>query len=338
MKKIDIDSSARLIHEAIQQLGWGTDSESLINRVKRLDLGIPAEDEIAFILSWLGKCSIVHKLDQNQFPPKSSDKYQVPDLFACFITNDVTRPVLIEVKSSTQKTLSWKESYLGKLKNYSALAGIPILLAWKFYRLWMLVDLNCFKKARTNYHLPFEEAMKHNLMSCLAGDFAYVMKPKVGLHFHLKKERLISKKQIDSSSLEEQWVIRIEKAFFVNSEGNEMAKLPPGLWPLFISAEPISEDRFEGDYIYQSFVISEDSGMHFAHVSLPILLDFFMDVEDKIHWRKHLTEHKFPVGFEIFKEAASTGIKEGFVKYVLYQQPSEIPRFLKNLDIAEQWH
>jgi len=63
-----------------------------------------------------------------------------------------------------------------------------------------------------------------------------------------------------------------------------------------------------------------------------------LDVEAKIHWRKHLTEHKFPVGFEIFKEAASKGIKEGFVKCVLYQRPSEMPPFLKNLDTAEQRH
>ena len=97
--------------------------------------------------------------------------------------------------------------------------------------------------------------MKNNLLSCLAGDFVYVMKPKVGLHFHLKKERLVSKQQIDSSSSEEKWVVRIEKAFFSNSEGKEVSKLPPGLWPLFISAEPISEEGFEGDYIYHSFVI-----------------------------------------------------------------------------------
>lgn len=316
MKKLDIDSSARLLHEAIQQLGWSSDSGSVINRVKRLDLGIPAEDEIAFILSWLGKCSVIHRLNQDQYPPKSGDKYQVPDLLASFVVNGKSFPVLLEVKVSTKKKLSWKENYLNKLKNYSSLIGLPILLAWKFYRLWLLVDLNCFEKARTNYHLSFENAMKHNLMSFLAGDFVYVMQPNVGLHFHIKKERLVSTKQINGSSHEEKWLTRIEKAFFSNSHGNKVSKLPPGLWPLFISAEPISEDRVEDEYIYQSFVISKDSGMHFAHTALPILITFFMDIEDKIHWRKQLDEHNFPVDFKIFREAASKGIKKGFVKYV----------------------
>ena len=117
-------------------------SKSLIERIKRLELGIPAEDEIAFILSWLGKCILIHKLDQQQYPPESFGKFQVPDLFACFVKDDVRVHVLIEVKVSTKKKLSWKESYLKKLKDYLALVSLPILLAWKFYRLWLLVDLN----------------------------------------------------------------------------------------------------------------------------------------------------------------------------------------------------
>jgi len=92
MTKLEIDSSARLIFEAIQQLGWDADPSSVIERVKRLDLGIPAEDEIAFILSWLGRCIIIHKLDQKQYPPESTDKFQVPDLFACFVKDDARVP------------------------------------------------------------------------------------------------------------------------------------------------------------------------------------------------------------------------------------------------------
>lgn len=335
MTKLEIDASARLIFEAIQQLGWDADVSSVIDRVKRLDLGIPAEDEISFILSWLGRCIIVHKLAQEQYPPDSTDKFQVPDLFACFIKDDARIPVLIEVKSSNRKKLSWKESYFNKLKNYSALMGLPVLVAWKFYRIWSLVHIDCFAKARTNYHLTFEEAMKHNLLSHLAGDFAYKMKPNVGLHFHLKKEELVSSDQKTPSYREEKWKIRIEKASFLNSEGKEHSTLQPGLWPLFISAEPVSVERFENDIIHQSFVISEESGMHFAHSALPILLTFFMDTEEKIHWRKHLNEHKFPVDFKTFYDAASAGLKENIVRYVIHQEPFKTPKFLEQTKKTE---
>jgi Holliday junction resolvase len=335
MTKLGIDSSARLIFEAIQQLGWDADVSSVIDRVKRLDLGIPAEDEISFILSWLGRCIIVHKLAQEQYPPDSIGKFQVPDLFACFIKDDTRIPVLIEVKSSNKNKLSWKESYINKLKNYSALIDLPVFVAWKFYRIWLLVDIDCFEKARTNYHLTFEEAMKHNLLSHLAGDFVYKMEPKVGLHFQMKKEELVSSEQITPSYREEKWKIRIEKASFVNSEGKEQSTLQPGLWPLFISAEPVSVERFEKDIIHQSFVISEDSGMHFAHSALPILLTFFMDTEEKIHWRKHLNEHKFPVDFKTFYEAATAGLKEKMVRYVIHQEPFKTPKFLEHTKQTE---
>ena len=36
------------------------------------------------LLSWLGKCSLVHQLDQHQLPPDSKHHYRVPDLFAVF--------------------------------------------------------------------------------------------------------------------------------------------------------------------------------------------------------------------------------------------------------------
>ena len=197
------DPSARLLHEAIQQMGWSAEPSSIVDRVKRLDLGLPTEDEFIFILSWLGKCLLAHKLDQAQFPPKSQEIYQVPDLLASFDTTAGSKLVLVEVKSTIKKKLVWKANYLKKLKKYSTLTDIPLLVAWKFYGLWLLVDINLFVKAKTNFHLSLETAMKNNLMGYLAGDFVYVMKPNVGLHFIMKKERIVSAKSTGKSSREE---------------------------------------------------------------------------------------------------------------------------------------
>ena len=117
MTTVNLDSSTRLIHEAIQQLGWYADPILLAERVKRLDLGLPEEDEFIFILSWLEKCSLVHKLDQGQFPPESKKDLQVPDLLASFETKSGPKGVLIEVKVSNKKKLVWKPDYLKKLNN-----------------------------------------------------------------------------------------------------------------------------------------------------------------------------------------------------------------------------
>ncbi len=321
----------------IQQMGWSSDPALLTDRVKRLDLGLPAEDELIFILSWLGKCSLAHKLDQNQFPPKSKDRYQVPDLLASFETKVGPKLVLIEVKVTNKQKLKWKADYLEKLKGYSNLLGIPLLVAWKFYGLWLLVDIECFQKATSNFHLSLETAMKHNLMSFLAGDFGYVFKPNVGLHFVMKKEELIDQKSTGGSSKEQQWLVKIEKAYFRNSEGIETTNLPSGLWPLFISAEPeAAHGKVEQDYIYQSFVIPENNGIKFAHTALPILLNFSNNEEEKIHWRKQLVEHHYPVEYTVFCDAAKAGIEKKFIQYIFHVQPLELPSFLKELKITEQ--
>lgn len=338
MTTLNIDSSARLIHEAIQQLGWSADPTSLIDRVKRLDIGLPAEDEFVFILSWLGKCSLVHKLDQSLFPPKSRETFQVPDLLASFVTNSGRKLALIEVKVTNKEKLRWKAEYFERLKNYSSLIGFPLLVAWKFHGLWLLVDIDCFIKARTNFHLSVKTAMKNSLMSYLAGDFAYVMKPNVGLHFVMQKERVLSEKEANDTSREEIWLLRVENAFFTDSEGREASELPTGLWPLFISADPEARDRVDKDRAYQSFVIPENQGMKFAHAALPVLINFSIGMDNKLHWRKQLEEHKYPVDINIFHEAAREGIKKGYMKCVFYMKPAEIPRFLEDMEITEQSH
>lgn len=331
MTTVDLDSSARLIYEAIQQLGWSADPASLTERVKRLDLGLPAEDEFIFILSWLGKCSLVHKLDQGQFPPDSKKYLQVPDLLASFETKSGPKVVLTEVKATNKKKLVWKPDYLKKLKNYASCLGLPLLVAWKFYNLWLLVEIGCFTLAKTNFHLSLETAMKNNLMSCLVGDFLYVMKENVGLHFVLRKERLVETYETGMNSHEEKWLTRVEKAFFTNSVGLKSSKLPAGLWPLFISAEPESQDRVEKDHIFQSFIIPENQGMKCAHVALSVLINFSMKNDDRIHWRKQLEEHKYPVEIKQFYDAAQKGIKKGYVRYIFRLQPVSVPEFLEDI-------
>ena len=91
------DDSDRLIQEVLSDLGWDDDPKIVADKVKRLDQGLPAEDEFTAICSWLGKARLLHKLDQHQAPSSSRELYQVPDLLAEFEHSD---PVLIEVKSN----------------------------------------------------------------------------------------------------------------------------------------------------------------------------------------------------------------------------------------------
>ena len=72
--------------------------------------------------------------------------------------------------------------------------------------------------------------------------------------------------------------------------------------------------------------------MKFAHAALPVLINFSMENDDKIHWRKQLEEHKYPVEIKLFYEAAKEGIEKGYVKYIFHMKPSQIPHFLEDME------
>ena len=121
------DDDERLIQEVLAELGRDADPKAIADRVKRLDLGLPIEDEFVAVCSWLGKTRLIHKLDQHQAPSQSRDEYdeyQVPDLLAQYQDSG---PVLIEVKAKKAHTLLFKPDYLARLEAYAALLNIPLL-------------------------------------------------------------------------------------------------------------------------------------------------------------------------------------------------------------------
>src|SRR5262245_61025507 len=102
-----------LMAEALQQLGLSADPKAFADRVRRLDLGLSAEDEFSVLLTWLGRCRLVHKLDQLQRPSDSRTRWFVPDLLAVFDYCGTDLPTLIEVKTTlfNKNTLSWSVAY-----------------------------------------------------------------------------------------------------------------------------------------------------------------------------------------------------------------------------------
>ena len=144
---------AHLLHEALSQLGWSHDPQSLAQQLVQLNRGLPREDEFAVVCTWLGKCSLVHKLDQIQAPASSSEIFQVPDLLAVFQREERKIPVLIEVKASQARTLSFRPDYRDRLLAYAKTLGLPMLIAWKHHSLWSLFDINHMKMADKNYNI-----------------------------------------------------------------------------------------------------------------------------------------------------------------------------------------
>jgi Holliday junction resolvase len=325
MSKGEINSLARLLADAINELGFGKDPRAIVKKVQQLQKGLPSEDEFMLLLSWLGKCRLVHKLDQLQAPPSSKEELRVPDLLAIFDYNDRLVPVLIETKVSKKRKLSWTPDYLESLRRYANLMKLPLLVAWKWPELnfWTLCDISIFEKPYKNYKLSFEKATKNSLMGKLAGDFSFFFKPGVGIHLKLEKlEKLESK-----DPTEEHWHLKISDAYYSDGMGNRLNTLGTGIWWLFLSAEQKTELEEYDDHFFQRFIISEESAMNMAHRLLPIIT-MGMKMSQPIPWRELLRKHSFKVGSKDLLEEIRAAIPKNIISYIFHLQPEAIPPFL----------
>lgn len=320
-----IDQSARLAYEALQQLGKNVDANALAERIKRLDLGLPAEDEFSMLVSWLGQCRLIHKLDQFQAPPGSRGLYQVPDLAAVFEYEEKKLSVLIEVKTTEFKTLSWRPDYFDGLRNYGMQMGLPILVAWKLkpLGLWTLFELGHFTRAGQNYSITPESAMRESLMGILAGDFGVVIRQGVGLHFSIKKEEKLSERKTEDGYVEK-WRMRVEDAYFVDGNRQRLKSIGR-LWPFFLSAQR-PQQQINDTHAHQSFVVETEEPC-WVQETLALLFEFQAKQEEPLNWREILQNHQVPVEASEIRQVAQEGIGKGVVRCVLHLEPHTRPAF-----------
>ena len=326
-KSNPLNPTARLVSEALAQLGLNVDSKALAERVRQLQQGLPAEDEFALLLSWLGMRTLVHRLDQLQIPPNSNATYRVPDLLAVFRYKGREVATLIEIKTSRDRRLSWRPDYYEAMHRYAELLGLPLLLAWNWtkFGFWTLCDASLFERAEKNYHLAFETAMRHSLMCELAGDFYYVFREGVGLHFRFEK---IKKLPPENPEDGESWRLRVQKAYFTDATGAELKTLGPGIWWMFLGAEQESELDDRPGHFDQHFVMTEESPMQAAHRLLALVTMGF-GADQSVPWRKLVEEHSFAIDGATLAAEARAAIDRHIVRYVLHQEPAELPAFVK---------
>ena len=319
----------RLIHESLEQLGWTADAKSIAERVHRLNIGLPLEDEFSIICGWLGRCNLIHKLDQQQYPATSKDAFQVPDLLANFnVRGAGNTSVLIEVKSCEKNVLSLRPDYVSKLRAYGQLLGLPVLIAWRKYGIWSLVDLDVFLKAKTNFNLNFNDAMRNSLMSKFLGDFSYTPQVNSGVHISFKKEKLIETIETDEG-FQENWHMVIDDVYFTNGDNKQLRELSPIAQQLFHSWDLTTTESHSDSHVVMHNTVDEESGM-FAHMALTRLLSFH-GREDEVHWRRHLQHDATISSILDFRSGIEENLKAGIIKYIFDIEPANVPNFLNEI-------
>ncbi len=319
------DDLHRLIQEVISRLGYKTNAAAIARGVRRLNYGLPAEDEFSVICAWLGKCRLVHKLDQQQAPLTSRSEYQVPDLLAAF---DGSGTFLIEVKACNDQTLSMKSDYYRRLRAYGELLDRPLLVVWKFYNLWTLVDVACLKLAKTNFNISHAEAMQQNLLGVLAGDVAYTLMPDAGVHFDLEKEELVAR-EATGDGWNEKWQMRIADAFLTDGSNQRRRDFHPETQQL-LTTWPLKERAVHSETgILKSFVAG-DGQVQFAHGALVRLLAWEGRDQQKPHWRGLLQAPQVTRSIASFSAALQRRLDEGVVRHIFHQHPTDRSVFLQS--------
>lgn len=320
----------RLIQDVLAELGYDADAAEVAEQVRRLDIGLPAEDEFSVVCAWLGKCQLLHKLDQQQVPIASKQDFQVPDLLAKFSTQTTRSPVLIEVKSKKDKILSFTPTYMGRLQNYADLLGMPLLVAWKFHRIWMLFEAKHMRKANKNFNISLETAMRENLLGVLAGDVAYKIGAGAGIHIRFRRDKLLGvKNAVEGYS--EQWAMTIDDVSFNDREGTRCTDLDGQVQSLFTAWDLEEKEEHTDSHIHLHFVAG-DEGIEFAHTALVQLLIRESSHDDRPHWRGLLRKAQVTANVANFSAALDMAFKQKVVSHIFHVQPHTMPDFLQRID------
>lgn len=315
-----------LIQEVLAELGYQANAAVVAEQVRRLDIGLPVEDEFSAVCAWLGKCLLLHKLDQRQVPVASKQEFQVPDLLAKFSTQTSQSPVLIEVKSKSSKLLSFKPEYLKRLQNYADLVGMPLLIAWKFNGLWMLFEAQHMKKAAKNFNITLNKAMQENLLGILVGDVAYKIGAGAGVHFRFRKDKLLGSENTADGQIE-QWKMTIDEVSFTDREGARRTDLDGDVQSLF-TAWDLETHEEHTDTHFNLHLIAGEEGMQFAHTTLVHLLNWESPGDDRPHWRGLLRKEQITASVASFSAALNQALRQKVVSLILIFRPHTIPSFL----------
>lgn len=313
----------RLIYEVLSELGRNADPAAVAEKVRQLERGLPAEDEFIAVCTWLGKTKLIHKLDQQQSPPSSTDRLQVPDLLARFAA---AGPFLIEVKSKKKPKLSFTPEYLGRLQAYADLLGLPLLIAWKFLGVWTLFDACHLRRARKNFNITFNDAIAENLLGVLAGDLSYKIAPGAGIRLRFRKEKLLDTSQ-EGDTISQHWMVRPDGVDFMVAGGRPSSHLSPEVKTLF-SAWNLEEHQTDTEHHIEIAFQAGTEGMMFGHMALTYLLNWGLPEGQPINWRQVIRRDTVVASITNFAAALDAGLAQKVVHLILHQQPQTRPDFL----------
>jgi len=332
----DTFEQATLLYKVISKLGWLGKPADIAEKVKQLQRGLPKEDEFVALCLWMGKCSLIHKLEQEQFPGLSKEKYQVPDFLGVFSLCNEDIPVLIEVKKTADiKIKPFTSVYHSRLMNYASLLKLPLLIAWHIERpnLWCLFDIGQVRRRRSAFHIDFQAAMNNNLLGVLFDDVIIKLKPGNRVLFRIRKEQGSEVRDSHTGRLQ-RFSGTLEEIVWFSSRDQRIAAnsvLGNLLESIFYLVDTDGKESEDEQYMTLTFYTTREENL-FAHQLLGVMA-FGLAIlkDDKLNWLEVIKNNKFRMDYLSVRSALSQGVKDGAIAAIIKQNPAVRPPFLQTV-------
>lgn len=336
VERIAFQDAADLQAALEQAGGLNADPAAVLQELKKIQLGWPAEREFMALSLWSGRCRLIHPLDKDgQFPTHSSETIRVPDLFAVYEVGGAPVPVLIEVKSTwglalkgpsdnltpgRKGRLDFGEKYYNGLVEYSRLTNLPLLVAWKIKepRLWFLFDITAMPLIKKAHSASFPEIFRADLLGVLLGIVSFQV--TAGSRWEQEIAR------VGSNAAPSEFVGRLERNELISPTGNKWTG-PAGLGHALIASANGVEVVEKGDRVVQTLYVPSDIS-DFSYRFLDVAVRGYS--EEEIEWLEVLRGEKFSWTHTEFVEALKKAGPLGFIKHIIHPYPRHRPDWLQS--------
>lgn len=314
----------RDVHQIVQlfhQLHNTASPDTLSKEVERILGATAPEDEFMAIAIWCERCSLIHKLAPDKYPPRADKIYKVPDLFAVFEYEGRSVPTLVEVKSTYTperpgplKVAKLGPSYRQRLQNYGKLLGLPILVAQQIRPggIWIVVDLETIGIDGKSTINP-----RHDLSSLLLGAFHLAFRAGTKFIFRIERENIISNKKFRGI---------IREAYFETADGKKITETRSPMMLLFGLGDPVESQEDDGKILTMIWEIPAEIGfINYQALRAAMSLDKRLDKE-QFPWAAMLKSGEFPISYSSIEAARDDGY---FFSYEISTRPEHVPSFLE---------
>ncbi len=296
--------------------------ESLSARILGIQKGLSAEAEFAATVTWLGNCDAIFRIETNPTTIRAGSGLRAPDFIAFPSVKGRATPVLIEVKARAHEHLKWSEKYLSSLTGFAKLLNLPLLVAWKYKGLWLLVDHSHFDKNVTAFRLTIQKAVKEDLMSLLFRDLRVALNPK--LQMYIDFEILDATVPAAEDAVPDEFDAKIVNVGYAH-EGIRLERNKREYFYLQLSApDEVQLVRNGERRVRQIFRPTENT---LFSLSRALITELSLG-RDKPDWHDLLRRGSFPGSGTNYRRLLPEAVEDGVVLRWFDIEPSTTPSFL----------